>query len=93
MAYLIPNCSKPQALSDTRELRKSRRKNAIINQETFNGTRKEITDEVIPVFNETYEKVISVVKIANNFYKTDKVKQQLFSFSKVSATLNSQKVI
>lgn len=68
-------------------------KNANINQETFKGTRKEITDEAIQAFNEIYEKVISVAKIANNFYKTDKVKQQLFSFSKVSATLNSQKVI
>ena len=68
-------------------------KNANINQETFKGTRKEITDEAIKAFNEIYEKVISVAKIANNFYKTDKVKQQLFSFSKVSATLNSQKVI
>ena len=67
-------------------------KNANIDQETFKGTRKEITDEAIKAFNEIYEDVISVAKIANNFYKTDKVKQQLFSFSKVSANLNSQSV-
>lgn len=67
-------------------------KNANIDQETFKGTRKEITDEAIKAFNEIYESVISVAKIANNFYKTDKVKQQQFSFAKVSATLNSQSV-
>jgi hypothetical protein len=67
-------------------------KNANIDQETFKGTRKEITDEAIKAFNEIYESVISVAKIANNFYKTDKIKQQQFSFAKVSATLNSQSV-
>ena len=67
-------------------------KNANIDQETFKGTRKEITDEAIKAFNEIYDEVISFAKIAHNFYKTDKVKQQLFSFSKVSANLNSQSV-
>lgn len=67
-------------------------KNANIDQETFKGTRKEITDEAIKAFNEIYDEVISFAKIANNFYKTDKVKQQLFSFAKVTANLNSQSV-
>ena len=67
-------------------------KSANIDQETFKGTRKEITDEAIKAFNEIYDEVISFAKIANNFYKTDKVKQQLFSFAKVSANLNSQSV-
>ena len=67
-------------------------KNANIDQETFKGTRKEITDEAIKAFNEIYDEVISFAKIASNFYKTDKVKQQLFSFAKVSSTLNSQSV-
>lgn len=67
-------------------------KNANIDQETFKGTRKEITDEAIKAFNEIYDEVISFAKIANIFYKTDKVKQQLFSFAKVSANLNSQSV-
>lgn len=67
-------------------------KNANIDQETFKGTRKEITDEAIKAFNEIYDEVISFAKIANNFYKSDKVKQQLFSFAKVSANLNSQSI-
>ena len=66
-------------------------KNANINQETFKGTRKEITDEAITAFNEIYDRVISIAKISSNFYKTDKTKQQLFSYSKVSANLNNQK--
>ena len=65
-------------------------KDANITQETFKGTRKEITDEAINAFNLIYEQVISIAKIASNFYKTEKTKQQLFSFSKVTANLNSQ---
>ena len=66
-------------------------KTANINQETFKGTRKEITDEAITAFNEIYEKVISIARISSTFYKTEKTKQQLFSFAKVNANLNNQK--
>ena len=65
-------------------------KTANISQETFKGTRKEITDEAITAFNLIYDQVISIAKIASNFYKTDKVKQQQFSFAKVAANLNSK---
>ena len=65
-------------------------KKANIDQETFKGTRTEITDEAITAFNEIYDQVISIARISANFYKTNKVKQQLFSFAKVSATLNGQ---
>ncbi len=47
-------------------------KDANISQETFKGTRKEITDEAINAFNQIYDQVISIAKIASNFYKTDK---------------------
>ena len=67
-------------------------KNANIDQETFKGTRKEITDEAIIAFNDIYDRVTSIAKISSNFYKTDKTKQQQFSYSKVSANLNNQKV-
>lgn len=63
-------------------------KTANITQETYKGTRKEITNEAITAFNEIYDQVISISKIASNFYKTDKTKQQQFSFAKISATLN-----
>lgn len=65
-------------------------KEANITQETYKGMRKEITDEAITAFNIIYDQVISIAKIASNFYKTEKTKQQLFSFAKVVATLNSK---
>ena len=67
-------------------------KNVNIDQETFKETRKEIIAKAITAFNEIYKDVINIAEIANNFYKTDKVKQKLFSFAKVSANLNSQSV-
>lgn len=65
-------------------------KNANISQETYKGTRQEITDEAIQAFNAVYDQAISIAKISSNFYKTDKKKQQLFSFAKVVANQNSQ---
>jgi hypothetical protein len=67
-------------------------KNANINQETFKGTKKEITDEAIKAFNEIYDQVISIAKISSKFYKEEKTKQQLFSFSKVTANLNNKSI-
>lgn len=64
-------------------------KTANISQETYKETRKEITNEAIIAFNQIYDKVISIAKIASNFYKTNKAKQQQFSFAKVAANLNS----
>ncbi|WP_445722534.1 hypothetical protein [Flavobacterium sp.] len=65
-------------------------KQANITQEGKKGGRKVITEEVVVTFNEIYEQVISIAKIAHNFYKTDKTKQELFSFAKVAATINSK---
>lgn len=65
-------------------------KNANISQETYKGTRQEITDEAIQAFNEIYDQVISIAKISSNFYKNNKNKQQLFSFAKVVSSQNSQ---
>jgi hypothetical protein len=65
-------------------------KEANISQETYKGARKEITDEAITAFNNIYDQVISIAKIASNFYKTDKTKQQQFSFAKVTAAINSR---
>jgi hypothetical protein len=63
---------------------------ANVNQEGKKGERKIITDEVITIFNDIYDQVISIAKIAANFYKTDKKKQELFSFAKVAATINGK---
>lgn len=65
-------------------------KDANISQETFKGTRKEITNEAITAFNQIYDTVISIANISKNFYKTDPIKKQQFSFTKITANLNSQ---
>ena len=66
-------------------------KNADITQETFKGTRKEITETAINAFNEIYDDVISIAKIASNFYKEEPVKKDLFSFTKINKTISAQK--
>ncbi len=79
-----------QATLDTIIAHANTLKEANITQETYKGTRKEITEEAITAFNKLYEEVISITKIASNFYKTEKTKQQQFSFAKVAANLNSK---
>lgn len=66
-------------------------KNANISQEVFKGQRKNITATAIKEFNEIYNQIISIGRIAARFYKGKPVMQQQFSFSKVSKTLNVQK--
>lgn len=63
---------------------------ANVSQESFKGFRTEITEEAIIAFNTIYDKLISIAKIASNFFKTDKSKQQLFSYAKVVANLNNK---
>ena len=63
---------------------------ANVSQETFKGIRTEMTEEAIIAFNTIYDKLISIAKIASNFFKTDKAKQQLFSYAKVVANLNNK---
>ena len=78
-----------QATLDTIVQYSNTLKDANITQETYKGTRKEITAEAITAFNLIYNQVISIAKISQNFFKTDKNKQAQFSFSKVATTLNS----
>jgi hypothetical protein len=66
-------------------------KKADITQETFKGTRKEITKEAIDFFNDIYDDVISIAKIATKFYKDQPTKKELFSFSKINKSLSAQK--
>jgi len=66
-------------------------KNADITQETFKGTRKEITETAINAFNEIYDDVISIAKIASKFYQEEPIKKDLFSFNKINKTISAQK--
>ena len=61
---------------------------ANITQETLKGSSKLITEEAVTEFNAIYDEVISVAKIARNFYKGDPAKQDEFSFNKIRKKLN-----
>lgn len=61
---------------------------ANVGQEGQKGRRKEITAEGIRVFNDIHSRVMSICKIASNFYKTNPALREQFSFSGVSKTLN-----
>ena len=67
-------------------------KNADVTQEIFKGSRKEITKEGISIFNDIYDEVISIAKIATKFYKGEPTKRALFSFAKINKTLGTQKL-
>lgn len=62
---------------------------ADINQETFKGLRKEITEATRIEFNGIYDEVIGVSKIASNFFRDQPIKKEHFSFYKVSKRLNT----
>ncbi len=62
---------------------------ANIAQETHKGTKKTINREIVAEIVEIYSEVISVAKIARNFYKGNPAKQDLFSYSKIFKKLNA----
>jgi len=62
---------------------------ANINQETFKGTRKVITRESVEQFNNIYDQVISIAKIARNLYKGNTAIQDMFSYGKICKMMNA----
>lgn len=60
-------------------------------QEIKKSHRPLITQEAIIAFNQIYDKTIAVGKIASKFYKGNKTHQDLFSFRKISKTINITK--
>lgn len=66
-------------------------KNADVSQESLKGLRKDITAAGIKEFNDIYDEVISISKIAANFFKDKPTVKEQFSFSKVAKALNAKK--
>jgi hypothetical protein len=62
---------------------------ANVAQETFKGSTKEITQEVIDTFNAVYDEIIGICKIASNYYQYEPLKKEQFTFSKVLARLGA----
>src|SRR5690606_16086421 len=65
-------------------------KNADVTQESYKGTKKTITAAALKEFNEIYDSIISICKIAGKFYKDQPTLKDQFSYSKVAKTLNAQ---
>ena len=63
-------------------------KTANVTQEGNKGTRKETTQEALIEFNQIYDQVISIAKIATKFYRNNQAKKDQFNFDKVSKNLN-----
>jgi hypothetical protein len=66
-------------------------KDADISQEGNKAQRKVMTEEAITEFNNIYDKVISITRIAAKFYKNNPVLSDQFSFSKVVSRMNNYK--
>ncbi len=66
-------------------------KAADITQETFKGTRKEITDAAAKAYNAVYDEVIKYCKNAVALLKDNPEKKELFTFSKVLKNLSANK--
>ncbi len=65
--------------------------NANVTQEGFKSSRKKLTAAAINAFNEIYDQIISISKIAAKFFLEDPSTKDQFSFSKVSKALNNLK--
>ncbi|MBN1252680.1 MAG: hypothetical protein JXA16_11130 [Bacteroidales bacterium] len=66
---------------------------ADVTQEALKGTTKEITTEAIQVFNEIYDEIIGICKIASNYYMYEPLKKEQFSFTKVVSNMSATKKI
>lgn len=62
---------------------------ANVTQETFKGSTKEITQEVIDVFNKIYNEIIGICKIAAVYYQYEPLKKEQFTFTKAIANLGA----
>ena len=66
---------------------------ANVTQESLKETTKEITEEAVTIFNEIYNEIIGICKIASNFYQYDTLKKEQFTFSKVVSNMNATRKI
>jgi len=58
-------------------------------QESLKLSTKEITKEVVDVFNGIYDEIIGICKKVSSYYQYDAVKKEQFTFSKVIGNLGS----
>jgi len=68
-------------------------KEANVTQESLKETTKIISAEAIKAFNDIYEEMIGICKIASNFYRYDALKKEQFTFRKVMNNMNAHRKI
>ena len=68
-------------------------KEANISQETLKETTKNISGEAVGIFNDIYDEIVGICKIAANYYQYEPLKKELFTFSKVVSNMNATKKV
>lgn len=63
-------------------------KDSDVIQEFHKGNRQILTQDAIIAFNEIYDDVISICIISRNLFKGQRTKQDLFSFKKITESIN-----
>jgi len=66
---------------------------ANVSQETLKETTKTVSEEAVKIFNEIYDEVIGICKIASNYYQYEPLKKRQFTFSKLVSNMNAAKRI
>ena len=64
-------------------------KDANVSQETLKETTKVISEEAVNAFNEIYDELIGICKIASSFFQYEPLKKEQFTFSKVVSNMNA----
>jgi hypothetical protein len=62
---------------------------ANVTQELMKSRRSGLTSEARESYNEIYEEIVGVCKIASRFYRDNPLKRNLFSFSRIVRNLSS----
>lgn len=64
-----------------------------VSQETLKETTKALSEEALQEFNDIYDEVIGICKIASVFYQFDALKKDQFTFTKVVNNMNAAKKV
>lgn len=64
-----------------------------VSQETLKETTKALSEEALKAFNQIYNEVIGICKIASNFYQFDPLKKEQFTFTKMIKNMNVAKKV
>ena len=64
-------------------------KEADATQESLKESTKVVSAEAQNTFNEIYDEIIGICKIASNYYQYDEIKKAQFTYSKITSSMNA----